>query len=169
MKIVNKPEVSRATSFLYVVLFVFIAALAVFFLFAAYFTPMGEVGVIASLASLLVAAIVLTILASLYRTRYILTDRELIIETTILIGGNKSVPLEAVKSIEKTLMPFGVRLFGASFHGGYYHIPGLGRAFLSITNLSNALLIKTDKRNYIITPNRPLDFKGTMERKIENL
>ena len=39
-------------------------------------------------------------------------------------------------------MPFGIKLFGASFHEGYYQIPNLGRAFLAITNFHDGLLIR---------------------------
>jgi len=68
-----------------------------------------------------------------------------------------------VRSVEKSVIPLGIRLFGASFHGGYYHIPGLGRAFLTITNFKDGLLIKTDCGNYIITPSNPLDFKEDIQ------
>lgn len=169
MSVINKPDVSRAITSTYAVLAVFIAAVTVFLLYAAFFTPMGIVGIVASTVLAFVEVVMLLILASLYRTRYILTNEELIIKTTKLIGGGKTIPLETVKSIEKTLIPFGVKLFGASFHGGYYHIPGLGRAFLSITNFKDGLLIKTDQRNYVITPDNPLDFKEAIESRKRDL
>jgi len=164
MGITNKPEVSKSTALVYGVLFVFIIAMAGFFLFAAFLTPMGlVVGIIASGVSTFVALIMVLILVSLYRTRYILTDEELIIKTTILIGGSKTISLKTMGSVEKTLVPFGVKLFGASFHGGYYHIPGLGRAFLTITNFKDGLLIKTDRRNFVITPSNPLEFQEAIQ------
>lgn len=164
MGITNKPEVSKSTALVYGILFVFIIAMAVFFLFAAFLTPMGlVVGIIASGVSTFVALIMLLILVSLYRTRYILTGEELIIKTTILIGGSKTIPLKTVRSVEKILMPFGIKLFGASFHGGYYHIPGFGRAFLTITNFKDGLLIKTDRRNFVITPSNPLEFQVAIQ------
>jgi len=169
MNIINKPEVSRIIMLLYKVLVIFIIAVAVFFFNAALFTPMGIIGIVASTASALVTVIMLLILGSLYRTRYILTDQDLIVNTTKLIGGGKTIPLKTVKSVEKTMIPFGVKLFGASFHGGYYHIPSLGRTFLCITNFSDGLLIKTSHRNYIITPSNPLNFKETIKEKIKNL
>ncbi len=167
MSIVNKPNISRTIVLSYEILFTFMIAVTIFFLYCAFFTPMGIVGVAASFVSTFVGAIMFMIVASLYRTRYILTDAELIIRTTKLIGGNKTVPLKTVRSIEKTIIPFGIRLFGASFHGGHYHIPGLGRAFLSITNLNDGLLIKADHGNYIITPNNPLKFKEVLESRVE--
>lgn len=169
MNIINKPDVSRAIALMYEVLVVFIAAVTVFFFYAAFFTPMGIIGIVASIVSAVVGVIMLLILASLYRTRYILTNEELIITTTKLIGGGKTIPLETVKHIEKILIPFGVKLFGASFHGGYYHVPGMGRAFLTITNFKDGLLIKTSHGNYVITPNNPLDFKQAIENRKKNL
>lgn len=163
MSVINKPDVSRAIALSYGALVVFIAAVTVFFFYAAFFTPMGNIGIAATIVSAFVGIIILLILASLYRTRYILTNEELIINTTKLIGGGKIIPLKAVKSIEKTLMPFGVKLFGASFHGGHYYVPGVGRAFLTITNYRDALLIKTSHGNYVITPSKPLDFKEAVE------
>jgi hypothetical protein len=95
-----------------------------------------------------------------------LTDEELVIKTTKLIGGDKTIALKSINSIETTVIPFGVRLFGASLHGGYYSVPSLGRAFLAVTNFHDGLLIKTKNRNYIITPKNRLDFKEAIESKI---
>ena len=165
MDTINKPDVSRAIALMYEVLVIFIAAVTVFFVYAAFFTPMGMVGIVASIVSAFVGVVMLLILVSLYRTRYILTNKELIIKTTKLIGGGKTIPLKTVKSVDKTLIPFGIKLFGASFHGGYYHVPSMGRAFLSITNFKDGLLIKTSHGNYVITPNNPPDFKKAIESR----
>jgi len=166
LNIVNEPEVSKAVVWLYGGIVVFIAALMVFFAFAGFFTPMGVTGIAALIVLAFVEAVMLLILGSLYRTRYVLTDEELVIKTTKLIGGNKRISLKTIKSLEETLIPFGVRLFGASFHGGYYQIPGLGRAFLAITNFHDGLLIKTRDGNYIITPKDPTGFKEAIETRI---
>lgn len=165
MSVINKPDVSRAIALVYEALFTFIVALAVLFLYLAFSTPMGTVGIAASIVSAFVGLILLLVLASLYRTRYILTSQTLIIKTTKLIGGNRTILLKTVKSVKKTMIPFGIKLFGASLHGGYYHIPGLGRAFLAITNFRDGLLIKADNGNYIITPSNPLDFKEALESR----
>jgi len=169
MSVINKPEVSRAIALSYKALVVFIAAVTVFFFFAAFFTPMGSIGIAAAIVSAFVGIIILLILTSLYRTRYILTNEELIIKTTKLIGGGKTIPLRTVKSIEKTLIPFGIKLFGASFHGGHYYVLGIGRAFLTITNFTDGLLIKTTHENYLITPSKPLDFKEAVENRKTDL
>jgi len=165
LNIINEPELSKGVAWSYGGLVVFIAALIVFFAWAGFFTPMGYRGFVASIGSALVEVVMLLILRSLYRTRYILTEEELVIKTTKLIGGEKRIPLETVESVEETLIPFGVRLFGASFHGGYYQIPGLGRAFLAITNFHDGLLIKTDQGNFIITPRDRAGFKKAVEAK----
>lgn len=167
MNIANEPEVSKAVAWLYGGIVVFIAALMVFFAFAGFFTPMGATGIAASVVLAFVEAVMLLLLRSLYRTRYVLTDEELVIKTTKLIGGDKRISLKTIESLEDTLIPFGVRLFGASFHGGYYQIPGLGRAFLAITNFHDGLLIKTKNGNYVITPKEPMGFKEAIETRIK--
>lgn len=166
MSVINKPDVSGAIALSYRVLAVFVAAVTVFFFLAAVFTPMGTTGIVAAIVSAIVGMIILLILTSLYRTRYILTDEQLIIETTKLIGGDRTVALATVKSIERTLIPFGIKLFGASFHGGHYYVPGIGRVFLTITNFRDGLLIRTRNGNYLITPSNPLGFKEAMESRV---
>jgi hypothetical protein len=158
MNTINSPKVSRFVAGSYAAIAVFIAAVIGFFAYASFFTPMGIVGLAAVAVSVFVEAIMLLILASIYRTKYILTDGELIIRATKLIGGSKRVDLKDVVSVERTLMPVGVRLFGASFYGGHYYIPRLGRAFVAITNFHDGVLIETKRGNYIITPEKPEDF-----------
>jgi hypothetical protein len=169
MRIINKPEVSGAITLLYKGLLLFIVTLTVLFSYAAFFTPMGNVGIGAAIISAFAGMIILLVLVSINRTTYILTKEELIIKATRLIGGGKTIPLKTVKSIEKTTITFGIKLFGASFHGGYYYVPGMGRAFLTITNFKDGLLIKTSHENYLITPCDPLKFKESMERRKKDL
>jgi len=166
LNIINEPDVSKVIVWMYGGIGVFIAALMVFFAFSGFFTPMGVTGIVSSIVLAFVEAVMLLLLRSLYRTRYILTDEELFIKTTKLIGGGKRISLKTIKSLEQTLIPFGVRIFGASFHGGYYQIPNLGRAFLSITNFHDGLLIKTQDGNYIITPKDSMNFKEAIETRI---
>jgi len=135
--------------------------------FPGFFYPDGSQGFIAgSIILVLIEPIFISIISSLYTTRYILTDDEFVIKTTVLIGGRKRVPLNEIESVEKTLIPFGFKLFGASFHGGYYSIPGLGRAFLAITNFEDGLMLKTKNRNYIITPRNPSDFQESIKSRL---
>ena len=166
LNVVNAPEISRTTAWLYGGIVVFIAVLMAFFALAGFFTPMGLTGVAASILLVFVETIMLLLLRSLYRTRYVLTDEELVIKTSKLIGGSKRIALKTIKSLEATFIPLGVRLFGASFHGGYYRVPGLGNTFLAITNFHDGLLIKTKNKNYIITPKNRIDFKEAIETKM---
>ena len=165
MEIVNRPEVSKSIAWSYGGLVIFIGAMIVFFAFAGIFTPMQAGGIVSAVVLVIVEAIMLLILRSLYTTKYVLTDREIVLKTTRLIGGTKKIVLGDVESVEETLIPFGVRLFGASFHGGYYQIPNLGRAFLAITNFNDGVLIKTKKGNYIITPKNPAEFKEAIYKR----
>ena len=165
LEIINQPKVSGAIAWSYGGLAIFIFVLAVAFAFAGLFTPMETAGLMAAVVLAFVEAVMLLILRSLYATRYVLSDQELAIRTSRLIGGSKNIALSNVESVEKTLIPFGIRLFGASFHGGYYQIPNLGRAFVAITNFNDGLLIKTKNQNYIITPKNPEKFKETIERR----
>lgn len=149
--IVNKPRVSRAIAGLYAVLAAFIGVLVAVFVYLA-LPPL------ALIVLALVEAVMLWLIWSIYGTAYVLTDGELEIKAPIIIGMSKTVPLSAIRSVERTLIPFGVRLFGASFFGGYYHVPGLGMAFVTMTNFSDGVLIKADVGNFIITPRDPDGF-----------
>jgi hypothetical protein len=96
--------------------------------------------------------------ASIYGTRYTLTQKELVIKASILIGGTKRIPLETIESAERTLIPFGIRLFGASGYGGYFYFPNIGRAFVAITNFKDGVFIRTQRGIYLITPKNPESF-----------
>ena len=163
MDTVNRPRVSGFVTGSYAAIAVFIAAIIAFFGYASFFTPLGILGLLAVGVSVFVEAIMLAILVSIYGTRYILTDGELVIRATKLIGGSKRFDLKDVVSVERTLIPVGVRLFGASFYGGYYYIPGFGRAFVAITNFHDGVLVETKRGNYIITPEKPDDFVKSID------
>jgi hypothetical protein len=162
MNVVNKPWVSRFIAGVYIGLIAFIAACFAFFVYAGFFTPLGIIGFIAGAVLIVVGVIMLLILASILRTRYVLSDDELVIRATRIIGGSKRIHLGDVESVEKTFIPLGLRLFGASFYGGYYQIPGFGRVFMAITNFNDGVLIKTKYGNYIITPEKPESFIKTV-------
>ena len=126
MKIINSPEVSSAIAWTYGGLAIIIAAMALAFALADIFTLIRTGGFVTAIILAFVEAVILLLLRSIYSTRYVLAEQELTIKTTRLIGGKQRIPLGNVESVEKTLIPLGVRLFGASFHGGYYQIPNLG-------------------------------------------
>ena len=83
------------------------------FVFAGFFKSIGIVGIATSLLLVFITSI-MVLLKSLYRTRYILTDKD-----SKMIGGSKTIPLPTINSVVDTPYPLGVRLFGASFHGRY--------------------------------------------------
>ena len=161
MGVVNKPEVSRAIVGFYAGMAVFLAVLFVVIFFFIYIdAPEGSfvgLSVLAVIAPI-VEGLMLWVLASLYRTRYVLTDSELDLEASSLIGGTKKISLDTIESVQRTLIPFGFRLFGASFYGGYYYFPSVGRAFMVITNFRDGVLIKAKNGNYVITPSNPDEF-----------
>lgn len=163
--LINKPIVSKTIAAFYVSLAVSITALIMAFTYLAILTGFIEL-VYASIILIPVAAILIRLLTSLYEVRYIITDKELVVRVTRLIRISKEekrVPFTSITSIKRTLIPFGFRLFGASFYGGYFYIPGLGRAFMTITNFRDGVLIEAGKRNYIITPSNPDEFVRVLE------
>lgn len=125
----------------------------------------------ASIALAFIDLIFLSLLLSFHQTKYIVTDEDLVIKTTRLIAltKEKRISITKIKSIERTLIPWGLRLFGASFYGGYHYIPGLGRAFIVTTNFNDGVLVKTEKGNYIITPRDPDEFIRVAKGRIEEL
>ena len=113
-----------------------------------------------------VESIMIWLTVSIYRTRYILTDNELILKAPRLIGGSKKIPMDTIESIQRSLVPFGLKLFGASFYGGYYYFPGVGKAFMVITNFRDGVLIRAKHGGYVITPRNPDDFIEDIRRKL---
>lgn len=105
-----------------------------------------------------IETVLIYLLISIYRTKYIVTGDELTIKATKLIGGSKRVRLDDIISAERTLIPFSIRLFGASLYGGHHYVPGLGGAFVTMTNFNDGVLLKTAHGNYIITPREPQKF-----------
>ena len=167
MKTVNKPRVSKSILRFYQGLTAFIAILILVFAYTAFFTPAGITMLgISFILLVLILPLFIMVIRSINNTKYILLNEELLIDTHSIIGGSKRIPLEEIESVERTLIPMGWKLWGASFHGGHYRIPGLGRAFLAITNMSDGVLIKTQSMNYIISPREPDDFIDSLRSGI---
>jgi asparagine N-glycosylation enzyme membrane subunit Stt3 len=168
MDTVNKPEVSKTLVGFYAGTAVFVATVfgvVLFFIFTEQ-PPNSLVGIVVLVVvAVVVEGIMLSLLASIYTTKYILSDNELILKAPLLIGGTKRIPLETIESAQRTLIPFGMRLFGASFYGGYYYFPSIGKTFVVMTNFNDGVLIKTKKGNYVITPSRPGDFITDIDRR----
>ena len=88
----NKPEVSRAIVGFYAGMAVFLAVLfgAIFYFILTGTPEGGFVGLITlAIVAPTVEGLMLWVLASLYRTKYVVTDSELVLETSWLIGGTK--------------------------------------------------------------------------------
>ena len=167
MKTVNKPRVSKSILRFYQGITAFIAILILVFAYMAFFTPAGMTMLGASfMLVVLIMPLFIMLIRSINNTRYILLDEELLIDTSSIIGGSKRIPFEEIESLERTLIPIGLKLWGASFHGGSYRIPGLGKAFLAITNMSDGVLIRTQSMNYIISPREPDDFIDSLRSGI---
>jgi hypothetical protein len=134
-----------------------VAALGLIFTYL-YFQAPQIGGIIGLIVIVAIEIIMVSLVTSIYRTRYTLTQKELAIKASILIGGTKRIPLETIESAERTLIPFGIRLFGASGYGGYWYFPNLGRAFVAMTNFKDGVFIRTQHGNYLITPKNPENF-----------
>jgi hypothetical protein len=163
MSIVNKPEVSGPLAWVYIATTALLAILALFFVYLYLQAPMlgGLVGLVVIVA---VEIIIISIAVSMYTTRYTLTQSELILRASIFIVGTKRISLDTIESAERTLIPFGIRLFGASGYGGYYYFPNIGRAFMVITNFRDGVLIRTKQGIYLITPRNPDEFIESIEK-----
>jgi hypothetical protein len=164
---VNVPKVSKPILRSYQALTIVTALLILFLTYLALFTPVGIIMIGASFILLIfILPLFLMVVRSINNTRYVLYDEELVIDTHSIIGGRKKISYKEIMSVERTLIPIGLKLWGASFHGGYYRIPGLGKAYLAITNMNDGVLIKTKSMNYIISPIEPDDFINSIKSSI---
>lgn len=103
-----------------------------------------------------------SMIMSAYKMRFVIKGNQLTIHGVFF---TKVIKKSEIKSVEKTLIPIGFRLFGASFLGGFYYIPGVGRAFVAMGNFNDGILIKTKSgKNYLITPENPKEFINAIKR-----
>jgi hypothetical protein len=164
MNVINKPEISNWLTGFYLGTAIFaLLVLGIALYFSSIPTPTTKgLAPLELIAFIFVVGLIETIMiwlaVSIYRTRYILIDNELILKAPRLIGGSKRIPLDTIASIQRSLIPFGLRLFGASFYGGHYYFPGVGKAFMVIANFRDGVFIKAKHGNYVITPRNPDDF-----------
>ena len=165
--VVNKPVVSRWILGFYAFTLAFLVGLTVFLVLLSLLHGPHPLALFLSLVPAFASAFIALLLRSILLTRYILTPGRLEIRVSRLVSGPRVIPLGEVVEVKRTLIPFGLRLFGASFHAGYYHVPGLGRAFLAITNFRDGVLIKTRGANYIVTPSKPEEFVGLLREFLQ--
>ncbi len=100
-----------------------------------------------------------------YRLSFIIsTDR-------VLISGllkKHEIMFSDIKEIRKIPIPFGFRLYGASFLGGRYYFPGVGNASVAMSNFDDGVLISTKKGyHFVITPLHPLTFIDHLNKQIK--
>ena len=115
------------------------------------------------------ALVIALLIHSILSTRYVITGDELIIRSSPLIGGSRRIRLDSILNVGRTLIPFGFKLFGASFHGGYYYIPSYGRVFMVITNFRDGVMIETRAGRFIITPRDPDEFVKALDMAREGV
>jgi uncharacterized membrane protein YdbT with pleckstrin-like domain len=108
VSITNKPRISKFIFRTYIGLAAFIGCLALVFIYLAFFTSAGLVMLgVSFILLVLIEPLFLMLLRSLSNTRYMLSDNELIIDTSVLIGGRRKISFDSIKTVEKTLYPFG--------------------------------------------------------------
>lgn len=109
------------------------------------------------------------ILYKAYTMQFTVTRKEIAISG---IFKEHRIRILDILSVRKVPIPFGFRLGGASFLGGYYYLPGIGKAWVCMSNFSDGVLIsaKTGRRekiHYVITPDDPQKFIRVVKRNIK--
>ena len=95
-----------------------------------------------------------------YTMKFIISNKQIIIYGLL---RNIRIDILNIETIKKIPIPFGFRLFGASFLGGLFFFPGIGNASVTMSNFDDGVLITSkQKKNYVITPQDPQDFINTV-------
>ena len=151
---VFRTRMSKWIIGMYWVILAFIIALLTYL--GLYFDIGFEANSILVVSFSFVAVLFLSIIYRAYKMEFTVTDKHIRIK-----GVFKSHTIEKsdIKSIQKTFIPVGFRLYGASFLGGFCYIPSLGTAWVDMGNFDDGVLITTKRgKNYIITPKKPFEF-----------
>ena len=102
-----------------------------------------------------VLSIILITTAGFYNTKYKIKDGVLTSWSPFMYI---KIRLVDIRSAEKVLYPFNLRV-GASLYSGMFYVPSKGWVRTIITNLSDVVLITTkDKKSYMISPSNPKNF-----------
>jgi hypothetical protein len=152
--VVFRSKVSRWIAGLYWGTLIF---LAVMFIGISLFTPMDYFAdVILFVTFFFIFVIILFTLYRAYRLNFIISKDTLFIQGLV---KKHEIVLSEITDVRKVPIPFGFRLFGASFLGGRYYLPGVGNATVAMSNFDDGVLISTKKGyNYVITPLNPMKF-----------
>ena len=112
----------------------------------------------------LIDMFLLYLLLRAYRTRYTLCQDDLNVYGAM---GTKKIPYGEIESIKRSAIPSGLRLYGVSFLGGWYYLPGIGRTWVSMTNFKDGILISTlDDKRYLLTPAEPERFIQSIKERV---
>jgi hypothetical protein len=113
---------------------------------------------------LIITIMISFIIFRAYRLNFIISKDSVVIDG---LFKKHKIMISDIKEVKKIPIPFGFRLFGASFLGGRYYIPGIGKASIAMSNFDDGVLIITKrKNNFIITPKNPLKFLDYLKREI---
>ncbi len=157
------PRLSKWIAGMYWSIFVFLIFMLVVVPFLAEMSSWEKV--VFLVVFLAVLAIFIFIMVKAYRMRFT------IVKNRIIVSGvfkENRIEISGIKSINKVPIPAGIRLFGASFLGGLYYFPGIGRAWVTMGNFQDGVLISTKKgKHYVITPQEPLKFIEIIKKRME--
>ena len=113
---------------------------------------------------LAVLAVFIFIMVKAYRMKFTIGKNRIIVSG---VFKENRIDIPDIKSIDKVPIPVGIRLFGASFLGGLYYLPGIGKAWVTMGNFQDGVLISTKKdKHYVITPQEPLKFIEAVRKKM---
>ncbi len=161
-KITFTPRLSRWITGMYWSIFAFLIVMLVAIPLLAEMSSWEKVLFLVVLLAVL--AIFIFIMLKAYRMRFIIEKNRIIVSG---VFKENRIEIPDIKSINKVPIPAGIRLFGASFLGGLYYFPGIGKAWVTMGNFQDGVLISTKKgKHYVITPQEPLKFIQTVKKKM---
>ena len=156
------PRLSRWIVGMYWSIFVFLIFMLVAVPFLLEISPWEKILFLVVFLAVLV--IFIFIMVKAYRMRFTIEKNRIIVSG---VFTENRIKISDIKSIDKVPIPAGIRLFGASFLGGLYYLPGIGRAWVSMGNFQDGVLISTKKgKHYVITPQEPLKFIETVKKRM---
>ena len=161
--IVFKSKVSSWIAGLYWAILIF---LAIMFIGVPLLAPMTFFDkIIFVIVFFMVFLVIVFILFRAYRLSFVISKDKLVINGLL---KKHEIMFSDIKEVKKVPIPFGFRLFGASFLGGRYYLPGVGNATVAMSNFDDGVLITTKKGyNFVITPLNPMKFIDDMKKHIK--
>jgi len=161
--VVFKSKVSRWIAGLYWAILIFLAAMFIGIPLLAPMTIFNKI--IFVIVFFVVFLIIIFTLFRAYRLSFIISKDRLLIDGLL---KKHEITFSEIKKVQKVPIPFGFRLYGASFLGGRYYLPGVGNATVAMSNFDDGVLISTKKGyNFVITPSNPSKFIDDMKKYIK--